>query len=52
MEEGQGKWMHRSYRESRHRFYGGNRMDPNVAVIILGIIIFAVGLAYIARQTP
>jgi len=27
-------------------------MDPNVAIIIIGIIIFAVGLAYIARQTP
>jgi hypothetical protein len=32
--------------------YGGVGMDPNVAIIILGIIIFAVGLAYIARQTP
>jgi len=32
--------------------YGGANMDPNVAIIILGIIIFAVGLAYIARQTP
>jgi len=27
-------------------------MDPNVAIIILGIIIFAIGMAYIARQTP
>jgi len=27
-------------------------MDPNVAIIIIGIIIFAVGLVYIARQTP
>ncbi|MHB8647974.1 MAG: hypothetical protein ACYDAR_19505 [Thermomicrobiales bacterium] len=37
---------------SRHRYFGGGEMDPNVAIIILGIIIFAVGLAYIARQTP
>jgi len=27
-------------------------MDPNVAIIIIGIIIFTVGLAYIARQAP
>jgi len=27
-------------------------MDPNVAIIIIGIIILAIGLAYIARQAP
>jgi hypothetical protein len=27
-------------------------MDPNVVAIIIGIIILALGLAYIAQQTP
>jgi hypothetical protein len=27
-------------------------MDPNVMAIIAGIIIFMIGLAYIAHQTP
>jgi len=27
-------------------------MDPNIATVIIGIIILALGLAYIAHQTP
>lgn len=39
-------------RAARHRLCDAVDMDPDAVAIIIGIIIFVVGLAYIARQTP